>query len=90
MYSCLWYSQTTDKGNEPDSKRMEYTDKGKVLKSPEKKNFFSSFDEDIEHGISFLDVSLVIQGNKAETSCYFCQLYQCSVKQLREYDNGAE
>ena len=31
----------------------------------------------------------MIQGNKAETSCYFCQLYECSVKQLREYDNSA-
>ena len=29
MYSCVLYSQTTDKGNEPDGKRIEYTDKGK-------------------------------------------------------------
>ena len=31
MYSCVLYSQNTDKGNEPDGKRIEYTDEGKVL-----------------------------------------------------------
>ena len=56
MYSCVLYSQTTDKGNEPDGERIEYTDEGKVLKSPEKNKFFSSFDADIEHRISSLDV----------------------------------
>ena len=56
MYSCVLYSQTTNKGHEPDGKRIEYTDKEKVLKSPEKNKFFSSFDADIEHGISSLDV----------------------------------
>ena len=56
MYSCVLYSQTTNKGNEPDGRRVEYTDKGKVLKSPEKNKFFSSFDADIERGISSLDV----------------------------------
>ena len=30
--------------------------KGKVLKSPEKNKFFSSFDADIERGIPSLDV----------------------------------
>ena len=49
MYSCLLYSQTTDKGNEPDGK-------GKVLKSPKKNKFFSSFNADIERGISSWDV----------------------------------
>ena len=52
MYSYVLYSQTTDKGNEPDGRRVEYTDKGKVFKSPEKNKFFSSFDADIERGIS--------------------------------------
>ena len=56
MYNCVWYSQTTDKGNEPDGRRIEYTDNRKVLKSPEKNKVFSSFDADIEHGISSLDV----------------------------------
>ena len=56
MYICVWYNQTADKGNEPDGKRIEYTDKGKVLKSPEKNKFFSSFDANIERGISSLDV----------------------------------
>ena len=68
MYSCVLYSQTTDKDSEPDSKRIEYTDEGKVLKSPEKNKFFRSFDADIEHGISSICI-VVIQGNKAETSC---------------------
>ena len=54
METCtaVLYSQTTDKGNEPDGKIIEYTDKRKVSKSPEKNKFFGSFDEDIEHGIS--------------------------------------
>ena len=56
MYSCVLCSQTTDKRNELDGKRIEYTDKGKVLKSPEKNKFFSSFDANIESGISSLDV----------------------------------
>ena len=56
MYSCVLYSQTTDKGNEPEGKYLEYSDKGKVLKSPEKNKFFSSFDADNERGISSLDV----------------------------------
>ena len=56
MYSCVLYSQTTDKGNESDDKRIEYTDERKLLKSPEKNNFFSSFDADIESGISSPDV----------------------------------
>ena len=56
MYSCVLYSQTTDKGNEPDGRKIEYTNKRKVLKSPEKSKFFSSFDANIERGISSLDV----------------------------------
>ena len=57
MYSCVLFSDyTTDKGNEPDGRKIEHTDKGKVLKSPEKNKFFSSFDADIERGISSLDV----------------------------------
>ena len=56
MYSCVLYSQTTDKGNQHDSRRIEYTDKKKVLKSPKKNKFFSSFDADIKPGISSLDV----------------------------------
>ena len=56
MYSCVLYSQTTYEGNEPDGRRIEYTDKGKVLKSPEKNKFFSSSDADIELGISSPDV----------------------------------
>ena len=49
-------TKTTDKGNEPDGRKIEYTDKGKVLKSPEKNKFFSSFDADIDRGISSLIV----------------------------------
>ena len=56
MYNCVLCSQTTDKGNEPDGRRITYTDKGKVSKSPEKNKFFSSFDVDIERGISSIDV----------------------------------
>ena len=28
MYSCVLYGQTTDKGNEPDGRKIDYTDKG--------------------------------------------------------------
>ena len=56
MYSCVLYSQTTDKGNEPDSRKKNTLTKGKVLKSPEKNKFFSSFDADIERGILSHDV----------------------------------
>ena len=27
MYSCVLYGQTTDKGNEPDGRKIDYTDK---------------------------------------------------------------
>ena len=56
MYSCVLYGQTTDKGNEPDGRKIDYTDKGEGVKITEKNKFFSSFDADIERGIPSLDV----------------------------------
>ena len=32
MYSCVLYGQTTDKGNEPDGRKIDYTDKGEGVK----------------------------------------------------------
>ena len=30
MYSCVLYGQNTDKGNELDSRKIDYTDKGET------------------------------------------------------------
>ena len=32
MYSCVLYGQNTDKGNELDGRKIDYTDKGEGVK----------------------------------------------------------
>ena len=53
---CCMVKLTTNKGNEPDGRKIDYTDKGEGVKSPEKNKFFSCFDADTERGIPSLDV----------------------------------